>query len=102
MLGREFTVVCPDLRGYGESSKPPDEPDHRQASKRAMARDAVGLKHALGYERFAVIGHDRGYVDGELTTGDPRAIQLTDQCEIAIVIGTPPAQIPKKANFSNA
>jgi len=42
------------------------------------------------------------YIDGELTTGDPRAIQLTDHREIAIVIGTPPAQIPKTADFSNA
>jgi haloacetate dehalogenase len=60
LLARDFTVVCPDLRGYGESSKPPDEPDHGQASKRAMARDAVGLMRALGHERFAVVGHDRG------------------------------------------
>jgi hypothetical protein len=42
------------------------------------------------------------YIDGELTTGDPGAIQLTDHCEIAIVIGTPPPQIPKSADFSNA
>jgi hypothetical protein len=42
------------------------------------------------------------YVDGELTTGDPRAIELTDQREIAIVIGTPPDEIPKTADFSNA
>ena len=42
------------------------------------------------------------YIDGELTTGDPRAIQLTDHREIAVVIGTPPAQIPKTADFSNA
>jgi haloacetate dehalogenase len=60
LLGRDFTVVCPDLRGYGESSKAPDEPDHSQASKRAMARDAVGLMRALGHERFAIVGHDRG------------------------------------------
>ncbi len=42
------------------------------------------------------------YVDGELTTGDPRAIELTNQREIAIVIGTPPAEIPKTADFSQA
>lgn len=42
------------------------------------------------------------YVDGQLTTGDPRAIELTNQREIAIVIGTPPAEIPKTADFSNA
>jgi haloacetate dehalogenase len=60
LLGRDFTIVCPDLRGYGESSKPPDEPDHGQASKRAMARDTIGLMKALGHERFAIVGHDRG------------------------------------------
>jgi hypothetical protein len=42
------------------------------------------------------------YVDGELTTGDPRTIELKDQREIAVVIGTPPAEIPKTADFSNA
>jgi haloacetate dehalogenase len=60
LLATDFTVVCPDLRGYGESSKPPDSPDHSQASKRAMARDAVGVMRALGHDRFAVVGHDRG------------------------------------------
>ena len=60
LLADTFTVVCPDLRGYGQSSKPPDEPDHAQASKRAMARDVVALMRTLGHERFAVVGHDRG------------------------------------------
>jgi haloacetate dehalogenase len=59
-LAREFTVVCPDLRGYGESSKPPTTDDHAPYSKRAMARDIVSLMAALGFERFAVAGHDRG------------------------------------------
>ena len=54
------TVVCPDLRGYGESSKPPTTEDHEPYSKRAMARDCVALMRALGHERFAVAGHDRG------------------------------------------
>ena len=60
LLARTHTVVCPDLRGYGQSSKPPTKADHEQASKRAMARDAVRLMGALGHERFAVVGHDRG------------------------------------------
>ncbi len=60
ILAHELTVVCPDLRGYGESSKPADRPDHGQASKRAMAADAVALMRVLGHERFAVVGHDRG------------------------------------------
>jgi haloacetate dehalogenase len=60
LLAADYTVVCPDLRGYGRSSKPPDQPDHSQASKRAMAGDAVALMSALGHERFAIVGHDRG------------------------------------------
>lgn len=59
-LAREFTVVAPDLRGYGESSKPPTTDDHEPYSKRAMARDMVALMRDLGHERFAVAGHDRG------------------------------------------
>src|SRR5690349_2225232 len=54
LLVEDHTVVCPDLRGYGESSKPGDY------SKRAMARDFVNLMSGLGHERFAVAGHDRG------------------------------------------
>ena len=60
LLAGDFTVVCPDLRGYGESSKPPTTEDHEPYSKRAMARDCVALMRALGFERFAVAGHDRG------------------------------------------
>ena len=59
-LAAEHTVVCPDLRGYGGSTLPPDAPDHAQSSKRAMARDVVELLARLGHERFAVVGHDRG------------------------------------------
>jgi haloacetate dehalogenase len=60
LLAAEHTVVCPDLRGYGESSKPATTADHAPYSKRAMARDVVALMAALGHERFAVVGHDRG------------------------------------------
>jgi haloacetate dehalogenase len=60
LLATEHTVVCPDLRGYGESSKPPTTPDHEPYSKRAMARDCAALMRVLGHERFAVVGHDRG------------------------------------------
>src|SRR4051794_6727126 len=56
-----WRVVCPDLRGYGRSASPPDEPGHAQASKRAMGRDVVALMEALGVrDPFAVAGHDRG------------------------------------------
>jgi haloacetate dehalogenase len=59
-LAEEFTVVAADLRGYGESSKPPTTPDHEPYSKRAMARDQVEVMRQLGFERFSVAGHDRG------------------------------------------
>ena len=59
-LARDFTVVAPDLRGYGDSSKPPTAPDHAPYSKRAMARDQIAVMEQLGFERFAVAGHDRG------------------------------------------
>jgi haloacetate dehalogenase len=59
-LAGDFTVVAPDLRGYGESSKPPTTADHEPYSKRAMARDQVGVMRALGFEQFCVAGHDRG------------------------------------------
>jgi haloacetate dehalogenase len=59
-LARDFAVVAPDLRGYGDSNKPPATPDHAPYSKRAMARDQITVMRQLGYERFFVAGHDRG------------------------------------------
>jgi haloacetate dehalogenase len=59
-LARDYTVVCPDLRGYGDSSKPKGLPDHANYSKRAMAQDMADVMRALGHERFHVVGHDRG------------------------------------------
>ena len=59
-LARDYSVVCPDLRGYGDSSKPKGLPDHSNYSKRAMANDMVEVMRALGHERFHVVGHDRG------------------------------------------
>ncbi len=59
-LAEDFTVVVPDLRGYGASDKPPTTADHWPYTKRAMARDQVAVMHALGLERFSVCGHDRG------------------------------------------
>ncbi|WP_239065509.1 MULTISPECIES: alpha/beta fold hydrolase [Pseudomonas] len=60
LLAKKHYVVCPDLRGFGQSSKPEDTPDHAGSSKRAKARDCIALMRHLGYQRFAVIGHDRG------------------------------------------
>jgi haloacetate dehalogenase len=59
-LAERFTVVCPDLRGYGDSAKPPGGGDHGAYSKRTMARDQLEVMRALGFERFAVAAHDRG------------------------------------------
>ncbi len=60
ILAGSHTVVAPDLRGYGRSTLPPDERDHSQSSKRAMAADITALMRSLGHESFAVVGHDRG------------------------------------------
>ena len=59
-LAAHFTVVASDLRGYGDSSKPPGGDDHGGYSKRAMALDQVQVMESLGYDRFYVAGHDRG------------------------------------------
>ena len=59
-LAQEFSVVVPDLRGYGDSSKPPDGENHFGYSKRATAQDQVEVMERLGFTRFAVVGHDRG------------------------------------------
>jgi haloacetate dehalogenase len=59
-LAARHTVVAADLRGYGDSDRPPSGEDHAGYSFRAMAADQVGLMRALGHERFAVVGHDRG------------------------------------------
>jgi len=59
-LAQQFTLVIPDLRGYGDSSKPPTDAEHLPYSKRAMALDMAEVMSALGHERFDVVGHDRG------------------------------------------
>ena len=60
ILAEEFTVVATDLRGYGDSSKPFGEEDHSTYSKRAMAEDQAAVMDSLGFDSFAVVGHDRG------------------------------------------
>ncbi|HEX7967975.1 MAG TPA: alpha/beta hydrolase [Stellaceae bacterium] len=59
-LAERFTVICPDLRGYGDSSKPPGGAGHYGYSKRAMAADQIEVMEKLGFRRFQVVGHDRG------------------------------------------
>lgn len=59
-LAEDYTVVCADLRGYGDSSKPATLPDHSSYSKRASAADMATVMTALGFESFRLAGHDRG------------------------------------------
>lgn len=72
----DMTVVAMDLRGYGLSdAPPPDGDDHETYAKRTMARDCVAVMHALGFDRFSVIGHDRGArVAYRLTLDTPAVI----------------------------
>ncbi|MFT4039204.1 MAG: alpha/beta hydrolase, partial [Thermomicrobiales bacterium] len=75
-LADRHTVVCPDLRGYGESTKPPTTPDHAPYSKRSMANDLVALMAHFGFERFALVGHDRGsYVAFRLAMDHPELVE---------------------------
>ena len=60
LLAGDYTVVLTDLRGYGDSTKLASTPDHAAYSKRTMARDQHEVMRALGFERYAVVGHDRG------------------------------------------
>jgi haloacetate dehalogenase len=94
LLADRFSVVCADLRGYGRSSKPADLPDHAQASKRAMAGDAIGLMRALGHERFAVVGHDRGAYAALRTALDhPEAVT-----QLVVLDAVPIAEALQRAN----
>jgi haloacetate dehalogenase len=60
LVAAGYSVVATDLRGYGDSSRPPDGEGHIAYSKRSMARDQVAVMQALGHHSFAVVGHDRG------------------------------------------
>ena len=59
-LAENYYLVCPDLRGYGDSSKPPGLPDHSNYSKRVMGEDMIRLMEKLGFGGFKAAGHDRG------------------------------------------
>jgi haloacetate dehalogenase len=74
-LAQTHTTVALDLRGYGESDRPPSGADHAGYSFRAMAQDPVALMAELGYPRFAVVGHDRGArVAHRLTLDHPERV----------------------------
>lgn len=83
-LAERFTVVAADLRGYGDSDKPPGGEDHAGYGKRAMAADQVALMTELGFERFAVAGHDRGArVTHRLCLDHPDAVTAAAVLDIA-------------------
>ena len=72
---RGFTVICPDLRGYGQSLAPAPTADHAAHSKRAAAGEILAVVRALGHRRFALAGHDRGsYVALRLALDHPEAV----------------------------
>ena len=75
-LAENFTVVATDLRGYGDSSKPPGGDDHAGYSFRAMAEDQLGVMRSLGFTRFKVCGHDRGgRVAHRMALDHPNAVE---------------------------
>jgi haloacetate dehalogenase len=83
-LGAHFSLVAMDLRGYGDSDKPPGDADHANYSKRRMALDALGLMRSLGFERFAVLAHDRGArVTHRLMLDQPQAVTHAVLLDIA-------------------
>lgn len=59
-LSKEYYIICPDLRGYGDSSKPKGDEKHLIYSKKSMAKDMITLMQKLGFDKFFVAGHDRG------------------------------------------
>ncbi|GGF19418.1 fluoroacetate dehalogenase [Aliidongia dinghuensis] len=83
-LAERFTVVTADLRGYGDSSKPAGGAEHVNYSKRAMAADQVEVMRQLGFERFALVGHDRGgRVAHRMALDHPGAVERIAVLDIA-------------------
>lgn len=83
-LAHNFHVICPDLRGYGDSTKPESTPDHAPYSKRAMAQDMIEVMDSLGYQTFFVAGHDRGArVTHRMALDHPDAIRKACVMDIA-------------------
>lgn len=95
ILARHHTVICPDLRGFGKSSIPNDAIDHAGSSKRAKARDCLALMRELGFDRFAVAGHDRGsYTAFRLAMDHPEAVS-----HLAILDGVPILEALERCNY---
>ena len=74
-LAEDYTVICPDLRGYGDSGKPESDPEHLNYSKRTTAQDQVDVMKQLGFDKFFLVGHDRGgRVSHRLTKDHPDSV----------------------------
>ncbi len=87
-LASEFTVVMPDLRGYGDSGRPPAGEGSVAYSKREMALDALALMRQRGFERFRVLAHDRGArVAHRLAADHPEAVERLMLLDIAPTLG---------------
>ena len=85
ILAEHFTVLCPDLRGFGKSGKPSDPHDYEASSKRAKARDCVALMDHFGFDKFFLVGHDRGSYTAFRTAMDhPARVE-----KLAILDGVP-------------
>jgi haloacetate dehalogenase len=97
-LAKSHTVVVSDLRGYGRSEKPPGDARHELYSKRAMAHDQIASMRALGFERFAVAGHDRGArVAYRLALDYPHAVSA-----LAVLDILPTAEVWARARADSA
>ncbi len=87
-LAQRFTVVMMDLRGYGDSGRPAADADHAMYSKREMARDAMAVMQARGFDQFQVLAHDRGArVAHRLAADHPHAVQRMMLLDIAPTLG---------------
>lgn len=100
LVARGFTVICPDMPGYGRSTSPPVRSDHSQQSKRAVATTLVNLMADLGHEQFAVAGHDRGsYVALRMALDHPSrvsALAVLDGIPISEALGRADARFAEK------
>lgn len=84
LLAKHFTVILPDLRGYGDTDKPQSTENHRPYSKREMAKDLIALMKLLHMPKFAFVGHDRGArVGHRLTLDYPEAVSKAVFVDIA-------------------
>jgi haloacetate dehalogenase len=98
VLAKQYTVVCADLRGYGDSGKPPSDDTHAAYSKRAMALDMVELMRSLGHSTFRVVGHDRGgRVAHRLCLDHPSAVK-----QLAVIDISPTRTMYERTDFAFA